>query len=486
MPPSIIVIKVGTSSLIDTRTGRTHVSALARLAEAAMRLQRAGLHVIIVSSGAVGLGCARLGLTSRPATVAGKQAAAAVGQVRLMSLFEGMFSAGGGSCAQVLLTYDAIGDRTQYLNARNTFAELLRLGVVPIVNENDTVATHEIRVGDNDTLSALVAAMVGGQWLLLLTDVEALFEANPRSVPEARPLRVVSSQLAIQSLRRQMQAGAPRLGGAGVELGGEGGSAGARGCGGALEELRDAARGHAEHLATPTTGAHSPPSEGGGAGSQWGTGGMLTKLKAAQLATAAGVSVLITCTANLERLEALLSRGAEEEARAGAARAGSPPASPGRAPPSGFAAGEGSAPTPAPAPHASLSLFSSEALGTTFLRVARPATGRKRWILSLAPHGSLRLDAGAVAAVVDARKSLFPAGVAAVEGEWEAQDAVLLCAPDGTEVARALINYSAADCRRLAGKQSAEIADVLGFGTAQLADRDNIVVLQVGKEVGAP
>ena len=156
----LVVLKVGTSSLVDVPTLRPRLSVLSRLAEAVCALRAAGAAVIVVSSGAVGLGVSRLGLRERPAGLAGKQAAAAVGQVRLMSLYDHAFDAAGGTrVAQVLLTYDTFGERSAYLNARNTFAEVLRLGAVPIVNENDTVAVQELRVGDNDSLSALVAAM---------------------------------------------------------------------------------------------------------------------------------------------------------------------------------------------------------------------------------------------------------------------------------------------------------------------------------------
>jgi glutamate 5-kinase len=425
----IVVIKVGTSSLVDTATRRVQVSSIARVAEAATLLASRGLRPIIVSSGAVGLGCVRLGLAERPTSIAGKQAAAAVGQLKLMSLYDDFFGVLGLTVAQVLLTHDNFGDRVQHRNARNAFLELLRLGVIPIVNENDTVATAELRVGDNDTLSALVAAMVGAQWLLLLTDVDALYEANPREVPGAAPIRTVAAR-DIHGLRRQMASGAPRLAPgappppppppppASPPSPGRGGGGGGGG-----------------------GGAVAAASPGGGAGTAFGTGGMATKLKAAQLATAAGTTVVVFNTLHVERLG--------EALRGGEAAGGDPAA------------------------------FEAIGLGTTFHAVPAPVTGgKKRWVLSLAPSGSLLLDAGAAAAV-EAHKSLFPAGIVGVEGEWEAQDAVsLVAAASGKEVARALVNYSALDCRKLRGSHSSERAEVLGYeGPEAVADRGHIVVI---------
>lgn len=429
----IVVIKVGTSSLVDTASGQVQVVSLARVAEASARLMKRGYSVIIVSSGAVGLGCVRLGLREKPSSIAGKQAAAAVGQLKLLSLYDDFFGVLGHAVAQVLLTYDNFGDRTQYHNARAAFLELLRLGAIPIVNENDTVAVQELRVGDNDTLSALVAAMVGARWLLLLTDVDALFEANPRDLPGAKPIRVVQ-QTQVQTLRRQMADGVDRLD---------------------PEE-----KPHSPHAATSAAPApaavddngksRSPSrrgknSSGGGAGSAFGTGGMITKLKAAQLATAAGTTVIIMNTQHIERLSAVLVDC------------------------SGTGADGGSLPL----------AFAEQSLGTTFLPTRDPVkNGRKKWILSLAPSGKLYLDVGAASAV-SAHKSLFAAGVVKVEGDFEAHDCVALIENDTQrEIARALVNYAASDCTKLKGKSSSEREELLGYwGAEALADRDNVVIL---------
>lgn len=549
MDKPTIVIKVGTSSLVDTKTGTVQVSAIARLTEVTSKLLQ-NYHVVIVTSGAVGLGCSRLGLTTKPSHIAGKQAAAAIGQLRLMSLYDDFFSVLGHKIAQVLLTYDTFGDRTQYLNARNTFLELLRLGCIPVVNENDTVAVQELRVGDNDSLSALVAAMVGAQWLFLLTDVESLYNGNPKDNPSAAPIRIVRSMTELHNLRKQMTAGVSPLQPsltleqaqlasvtAGVaalesstsmpssrarsvspsEAGATNGSRSRRGSGAgagpsspgrpdAATATGTAAAGH-QHAHPKKNNASTAAVSAGAAGSQWGTGGMVTKLKAAMLGTAAGVTVVIMNTQRIERIENCLNSAAVAHAPASGAAPTSPalsgataansaadgaaassvasasPATPlesAEAKTSAFiaaAAANGHAGTPAAA-RTSLA-FADIHTGTTFLPSAKPVTaGRKRWILSLNCEGSLVLDRGAAAAVVDSRKSLFPAGVVAIEGDFDAHDAVAVLNEDRIEIARALVNYSSDDCRKLKGKKSKDIQVVLGYlGAEALCDRDNIVVV---------
>lgn len=458
-----VVLKIGTSSIVSAG-GTVQVSALARLAEVTVRLFASDYNVIIVSSGAVGLGCARLGLKDRPTTVAGKQAAAAVGQVRLMTMYDDTFSILGRPCAQVLLTYDSFGERNQYLNARNTLLELLRLGIVPIVNENDSVATQELRVGDNDSLSAHVAAMVGATWLFLLTDVPALYEANPKHDPTAAPLHLVPTY-AIQRLRLQMQHGAPRL-----SIVAASASSSEASSSSTAEDVAGQAC-----FAAGGSGGTSAPLQGA-AGSQWGTGGMQTKLKAAELATAAGVTVVIMSTARIEAVEETLKEGASTTA---ILACGSPPLSPPRAAVTATAA----VGAPCPTAGSSLALksrcaFADRSIGTTFLPAQRPVTGRKRWILTLVPQGSITIDAGAVAAVGEQRKSLFPAGILSVDGSFDAQDAVILRSQDGLELARALCNFSSVDLRKIAGRQSKDTSELLGYlGAEAVADRDNICVL---------
>ncbi|MBD2099410.1 glutamate 5-kinase [Leptolyngbya sp. FACHB-261] len=244
-----LVVKIGTSSLTQPDTGDLSLSNLARLVEVLTQLRRSGHRVVLVSSGAVGVGCARLGLLERPRTIAMKQAVAAVGQGRLMRVYDDLFTILRQPIAQVLLTRADLIQRSRYVNASNTFHELLRLGVIPVVNENDTVAVDELKFGDNDTLSALVASLIEADWLFLLTDVDRLYSADPRSNPDARPITLVSR----------------------------------------MDELKEF------------------KVEAGGQGTRWGTGGMATKIAAARIATTAGVRTAITEGHKPENIQQILA-----------------------------------------------------------------------------------------------------------------------------------------------------------------------------------
>ncbi|PYH95365.1 glutamate 5-kinase [Aspergillus ellipticus CBS 707.79] len=228
-----IVIKLGTSSIVDENTHEPILSILTLIVETAAKLHRDGHNVVLVSSGAVGVGLRRMDVDERPKYLPRIQALAAVGQCRLMSLWDGLFSHLRLPVAQILLTRNDIADRTQYINAQNTFAQLFDMGVIPIVNENDTLAVSEIKFGDNDTLSAITAAMVKADYLFLMTDVDCLYTANPRNNPDAQPIEVVTD---ISSLEADVSS----------------------------------------------------------AGSSLGTGGMSTKIVAAKLGTSAGVTTIIT------------------------------------------------------------------------------------------------------------------------------------------------------------------------------------------------
>ena len=250
-PPLPQTIKVGTSSVIHEENGSLKLSAMAHIAETVRSLMSRGHRVVLVSSGAVGAGMLRLGLRApRPAGIEAKQALASIGQPYLMRYWDEVLTANGVTCSQVLLTASNMATRSQYLNARSTFLQLLALGVVPIVNENDTVAVDELRYGDNDTLSAQVAALVHSEYLFLLTDVDGLYTANPSVDPGATLIREV----------------------------------------GDIAEL------------TADTG--------GGAGSGWGTGGMATKVTAARIATAAGCKVVISHALRPRDIEVVLAGGA--------------------------------------------------------------------------------------------------------------------------------------------------------------------------------
>ncbi len=364
-----LVIKVGTSSL--TRSdGRLALSAIAALIETIVDLRDRGYQIVLVSSGAVGVGAARLGMTERPKTIALKQAAAAVGQGIIMRVYDDLFREHRQPVAQILLTRSDLDRRSSYINAYNTFQELLRLGVMPIVNENDTVAVDELKFGDNDTLSARVASTIDADWLFLLTDVDRLYSADPRKFPDAQPIVQIDR----------------------------------------LEDLT------ALQIQT------------GGQGSQWGTGGMVTKIAAARIATSAGVRTAIT--------HGLF-------------------------------------------PQNIMRILQGEPLGTQFTPQLRADSARKRWIAhGLVPAGKIYLDAGAVRAIVADGKSLLPAGITQVDGDFDATDAVQLCDECGQEIAKGIVNYSSSELARIHGRQSIEIADILGYvGEDTVVHRDNLVLI---------
>jgi glutamate 5-kinase len=348
-----IVLKVGSALVVDAETGDVDRAWLHAFAADAARLAGRGQQFLIVSSGAVALGRKRLGLGRRALTLPEKQAAAAAGQGLLMRAWEEAFEPHGLMGAQVLLTRDDTEVRHRWLNAKATMETLLALGVAPIVNENDTVATEEIRYGDNDRLAARVAQMIGADLLVLLSDVDGLYTADPRKDPAAARIAVISD------LTPEIEAMA---GGSNADAG-------------------------------------------------IGTGGMATKLTAARIAQGAGCATLIA-----------LGRG--------------------RAP---LKAVENGAPSTLIEPSQS------------------PSAAYKQWIAgSLAPQGSLTVDAGAVTAL-KAGKSLLPAGIRKVQGRFGKGDAVLVLDPAGREVARGLSRYDAAEAEQIMGLRSDAIESVLGY-----------------------
>jgi glutamate 5-kinase len=368
--PQTIVVKIGTSSLAQPETGQLALSTLAALVETLTQLRSQGARLVLVSSGAVGVGCARLNLSERPKKLTVKQAVAAVGQGRLIRIYDDLFTSLGQPIAQILLTRRELIERTCYVNAYNTFQSLFELGAIPIVNENDTVAVEELKFGDNDTLSALVASLLEADWLFLLTDVDRLYSADPRTVPDARPIPFVETTAELVNL--QVAAGT--------------------------------------------------------SSSQWGTGGMGTKLTAARLATSAGVKTVIT-------------HGKQ--------------------------------------PGNILKILQGEAIGTQFQAQPRTDNARKRWIAhGLLPAGQLYLDGGAVQAICQGGKSLLAAGIVAVAGEFAAADAVQLCDREGQEIGRGIVNYSSTEIERIKGHHSHRIAQLLGYeGPDTVVHRDNLAVL---------
>lgn len=362
-----LVVKVGSSLVTNDGRGLDH-AALTRWAAELSSLSKAGKQVILVSSGAIAEGVARLGWPKRPKALHELQAAAAVGQMGLVEAYERCFKAHGLKTAQILLTHEDLADRTRYLNARSTLLTLLGLGVIPIINENDTVSTDEIKVGDNDTLGALVTNLIDADALVILTDQRGLYSADPRKVPDARFID-------------EYRAGEPEL----------------------------------EAMA-------------GGAGSSVGTGGMYTKIIAAKRAARSGASTVIASG----REERVLTR-----------------------------------------------LAAGEAIGTQLTAGTSRMAARKQWLADhLQVVGTLQLDAGAVKALQQQGTSLLPIGVASLEGDFLRGEMVRCLGPDGAEVARGLVNYDAADARRILRLPTSQIEAVLGFvDEPELIHRDNLVLL---------
>ncbi|HTI67997.1 MAG TPA: glutamate 5-kinase [Caulobacteraceae bacterium] len=366
-----LVIKVGSSLVVDDDSGKADAVWLATLAADAARLRKRGCDVLIVSSGSVALGRRRLGLGRRKVSLEEKQAAAAAGQSLLMRAWEEAFEPHALAVAQVLLTRDDTEVRRRWLNARATVETLLGLGAVPVVNENDTVATEEIRYGDNDRLAARVAQMIGADLLALLSDVDGLYTADPRKDPDARHIPRVSD-------------------------------------------------------ITPEIDAM-----GGGRNEEAGvgSGGMATKIAAAKIAHGAGCATLIAL-------------GRRDDGR--------PP----------------------------LEAVEQGARTTVFEPHATPAAAYKQWIAgALAPQGALVVDAGAAAAL-KAGKSLLPAGVRSVDGDFDKGDAVVVLDQAGREIARGLAAYGADQARAIQGRRSDAIEAVLGYaGRGVLIHRDDLVLV---------
>jgi glutamate 5-kinase len=358
-----VVVKVGSSSL-TTPAGGIDPARIKALVDALAAVRNAGREVVLVSSGAIAAGLAPLALRSRPRDLATQQAAASVGQGLLMGHYTSLFGVHHLGVGQVLLTVDDVTRHGHYRNAFRTFGRLLELGVVPIVNENDTVATHEIRFGDNDRLAALVAHLVHADALVLLSDVDSLYTAKPTE-PGARRITDVRGESDLDGLDVSAK------------------------------------------------------------GSAVGTGGMVTKVEAARIATSAGIPVVLTSAEH-----------------AAAALTGLP-------------------------------------VGTWFHATGKRRPTRLLWLRHASDaRGSLRLDAGAVRALVERHASLLPAGITGVDGQFSAGEPVDLVGPDGSVVARGLVNYDAEELPPLLGRSTRELAAELGAGYDRtVVHRDALVVL---------
>ena len=361
------VVKIGSALLTADGKGLDR-GAMAVWVEQMVALRAQGVELVLVSSGAVAAGMSRLGWTARPSAVHELQAAAAIGQMGLVQAWESSFGEHGRRTAQILLTHDDLSDRKRYLNARSTLRTLIELDVVPVINENDTVVTEGIRFGDNDTLAALVANLVEADLLVILTDRDGMFNADPRNNPDAKLI-------------------------------------------------------HEARADDPTLDAVA-----GGVGGALGRGGMQTKLRAARLAARSGAHTVIVGGA----IEQVLAR-----------------------------------------------LKAGELLGTLLVPERGMLAARKQWLAGhLQTRGTLVLDDGAVKALVSDRKSLLPVGVKAVQGSFRRGEMVICVAPDGREVARGLVNYSALEAQKIIGRPSDEIERLLGYvDEPELVHRDNLILV---------
>ncbi|MDX8396073.1 MAG: glutamate 5-kinase [Mariprofundaceae bacterium] len=360
-----MLIKIGSSLLTDAKDG-IRMSVVQRLTQQIKAMQEQGMQVCLVTSGSVALGRVQMGWMGKHLSVHEKQAAAAMGQPSLMHAYKQAFSEQGLQVAQLLLTKDDLRHRRRYLNARNTSETLFEAGVVPIVNENDTVVVEEIKFGDNDTLGALVSLVIDADLMIMMTDVDGLFDGNPTENSQAKRLSVI------------------------------------------------------EHI-TPDITAMA-----GDVGSEFGTGGMLSKLKAAKISTKGGVTTAII---NGQELDALTS------------------------------------------------LFAGDDVGTLFLCGEDRQSYRMHWIADLLQAtGTIFVDAGAVKAIVKDGGSLLPIGMVKVKGGFDKGECVEIVGPDGV-VARGLCNYNAEDTTRLIGVNSDQIEAVLGYvDFTSMVHRDNLVL----------
>ena len=360
-----IVVKVGSSLLVDSKAGDVRGAWLSALAADIAGLHKEGREILIVSSGSIALGRSRLKLPRGALKLEESQGAAAVGQIALARIWSEVLGAHGIGAGQILVTLQDTEERRRYLNARSTIAKLLEWRAIPVINENDTVATNEIRYGDNDRLAARVATMATADLLILLSDVDGLYDAPPSQSPNAGLIQVVERVTA---------------------------------------EIEAVA---------------------GDAGSELSRGGMRTKIEAAKIATTGGTHMLIASGKIEHPLQAIADGGR----------------------------------------------------CTWFLTPANPVTARKRWIAgSLEPKGTLTIDAGAVNAL-RAGKSLLPAGVIRVDGQFARGDAVVVRGPDTHEIGRGLVAYDAEDADKIKGRSSPDVLAILGIsGRAEMIHRDDLVV----------
>ncbi len=362
-----IIVKIG-SNIVAGDGASLNTRRIRSIAKAVSALHDKGYEVVLVSSGAIAAGMKKMGLKKRPQSIMLKQAAAAAGQPALMWLYEKYFKEFKKQVAQVLLTRDGLSDRKMYINSKNTLIALIEHGLIPVVNENDTVATDEIRFGDNDQLAFLVAALIEADHLVILSDVAGLYTKDPKKHKRASIIRTVTS---------------------------------------ISDEMMKKAS---------------------AAGSEYGTGGMYSKLLAAEKAMKSGITVNVI---NGHKPSLLVS------------------------------------------------LVEGKHHGTEFRPAAGKLAARKSWIaFGLRMKGSIVLDDGAVKAVAERGKSLLPSGIVSVEGAFNVGDAVYCIDSKGRRVAKGITNYSADELKKIKGRKTSEIEGVLGYSYSdEVIHRDNMVVL---------
>ncbi|KAJ9620559.1 Glutamate 5-kinase [Taxawa tesnikishii (nom. ined.)] len=423
-----IVIKLGTSSIVDEKSHEPLLSILSTIVETACALQKDGHRVVIVSSGAIGVALGHMSLERRPKHLPQVQALAAIGQCKLMSLWDQLFMHRRQPIAQILLTRNDIADRTQYLNAQNTFIELLHMGVIPIVNENDTLSVAEIKFGDNDTLSAITAGMVQADYLFLMTDVDCLYDKNPRTNPDAKAIEVV------------------------------------------------------EDISTLVADVSS-------AGSAVGTGGMATKIVAARLATSAGVTTVITRSSKPGNIASIvrpplsppageLSSDASSLLKRAVINGADGPAEP-------------KLDAPSQPPLHTRFLPDLHPIRDRYFWLLHGLAPHGTVYIDSGAHAALADKAGLLpVGVVDAEGSFAQQECVRIvvvkrlhrgSGEYERAD------PPPIEVGRAIVNYSVAEVKRIRGCKSTEISAVLGYADSEyVALRENIAFLNRESRPGTP
>lgn len=361
-----VVVKIGSALLTGGGRG-LDLQGISGWVSQMATIRARGIEVVLVSSGSVAEGMSRLGWTTRPHALHELQAAASVGQMGLVRAYETLFEQHDRKTAQILLTHDDLSHRERYLNARSTLLTLLELGVVPVINENDTVATEEIRFGDNDTLGAMVANLLDADLLIILTDQKGLYERDPTDDPMAQ----------------------------------------------LVSEAR---------IDDPRLGAMVGESRSG-----LGRGGMITKLRAARLASRSGTATVIVSGKEINGIPRIID---------------------------------------------------GEMIGTFLVPDESPLVARKRWLAGqLKAKGHLTLDPGAVRVLKESGKSLLPIGMTHVEGTFDRGDLVICRDAEGVEVARGLVNYSSEEASRLIGQPTHKIEEILGYvDEPEMIHRDNLIV----------